>query len=180
MGLEWGALELGVELDADEPGVVGPLDDFRQLAVRGHAGENEARAFQRAAVMDVDFIAVTVPLADQVRSVDGAHDAVAIELGRIGAEPHRPAEIAAGGALLQPLLAHPFGDHADDRFRSLAELGGRGFADPGLIPRRLDAGHLHAQANADKGNVALAGEFDGCDLALAAALAEPTGAENAV
>ena len=35
--LEWTRFELGMELHADEPGVIGKLDDFRQDAVRRHA-----------------------------------------------------------------------------------------------------------------------------------------------
>ncbi len=54
--------------------------------------------------------------------------AVAVELRLVGAEPHGAAEVAVGGALLQALLAHPFGDQADDRLAGLAELGGRGLA----------------------------------------------------
>ena len=48
------------------------------------------------------------------------------------------------------------------------------------VPRRLDAGHLHAEADAEEGAPALAGEMDGGDLALAAALAEAAGDEDAV
>ena len=135
---------------------------------------------ERIAIVDVDLIAVAVALADHVRAVDRADDAVAVELGRIGAEPHGAAEVAAGGALLQPLLAHPFGDQADDRLGGLAELGGRRLADPGEVPRALDAGHLHAEADAEEGDLALAGELDRGDLALAAALAEAAGDEDAV
>src|SRR5438309_4434866 len=111
---------------------------------------------------------MTVALADQVRSVHRPHDAVPVELGGIGAEPHGAAEVAAGGALLQPLLAHPLGDHADHRLSGIAKLGGRGLADAGEVPRPLDARHLHAEADAEERDVALASEGDGCDLALAA------------
>ena len=149
-----------MELDADEPGVVGPLDDFGKLVVGRHAREDQSGPLQRIAIMDVDLVAMTVALADLVAAVDRANDAVAVELGRIGAEPHRTAKIAAGGALLQALLAHPFGDHADDRLGRFTELGRRGFADPGLVPRRLDAGHLHAEADAEEGDLPLAGELD--------------------
>ena len=52
--------------------------------------------------------------------------------------------------------------------------------DAGHVPRRLDAGHLHAEADAEEGNFALAGELDAGDLALAAALAEAAGDEDGV
>src|SRR5579884_602438 len=121
--LERPALELRVKLNPDEPGVIRPLDDLGQLPVGGHAREQQAGALQLVLVVDVDLVAVAMPLADVVAAVDRVNDAVSGELRRIGAEPHRSAEVAAGGALLQPLLAHPLGDEADDRLRSLAELG---------------------------------------------------------
>src|SRR6185503_10314964 len=100
--------------------------------------------------------------------------------GRVGAEAHGAAEVAAPGALLQALLAHPFGDEADDRLADLAELAGAGAFQARGVPRRLDAGHLHAEADAEEGDVAGAGEVDGGDLALAAALAEAAGDEDGV
>src|SRR6478672_9999851 len=180
MRLERTALELGMELDADEPRVVGPLDDFGQLVVGRHAREEQAGAFECVAVMDVDLVAVAVPLADEVLAVDGANDAIAVELGRIGAQPHGAAEVAVGGALLKPLLAHPLGDHSDHRLRSRAELGRRCLRNARQVPRSFDARHLHAEADAEEWNLALAGELDAGDLALAPALAEPAGNEDSV
>ena len=78
-------------------------------------GEDQAALLERVLVVDVDLVAVAVALADRVGAVDRANDAVAVEPRLIGAEPHGAAEIAVGLALLQALLAHPFGDQADDR-----------------------------------------------------------------
>ncbi len=39
-------LQLGMELHADEPGMVRQLDDLRQRAVGRHAGEEQARRLQ--------------------------------------------------------------------------------------------------------------------------------------
>src|SRR6185295_10367303 len=139
MRFERAALELGMELDADEPRMVGALDDLGQLVVGRHAGEDQPRPFQRVAVMNVDLVAVAVPLADLILAVDRAHDAVAIELSLIGAEAHRPAKVAVDRALLQPFLAHPFSDEPDDRLGRLAELSRRRLGDPRLVPRRFNA-----------------------------------------
>src|SRR6185369_8818526 len=76
--LERPALQLRMELDADEPRMVGALDDLGQLIVRGHSGEYQAGAFQCVLVMDVDLVAVAMPLADLVLAVDAVHDAVAV------------------------------------------------------------------------------------------------------
>src|SRR5690348_17863427 len=104
MRLEWPAFELGVELDPDEPRMVRPLDDLGQLIVGRHSGEDQARALERIAIVDVDLVAMAVPFADAVRAIDRADDAVAVELGGIGAEPHRSAEIATRGGILQNLF----------------------------------------------------------------------------
>ena len=101
-------------------------------------------------------------------------------LAWIGAQPHRAAEVAARRALLEAFRAHPFGDEADDRLRCRSELGGGRLGDAGRVPRAFDAGHLHAKADSEEGNLALAGEFDRSDLSLRAALAESAGHEDRI
>ena len=91
-------LELGVELDADEPGVLGHLDDLGQATVRRHAGEAQARGAQPVDVVDVDLVAVAVALADLTLAVDLVRERARLEDAGIGAKPHRAAEIAAGAA----------------------------------------------------------------------------------
>src|SRR4029079_5808256 len=66
MGLERAAFKLGVELDSDEPFAVRTFDDFRQLVVRRHTGEDQAGSFERVAIMDIDLVAMPMPLADEV------------------------------------------------------------------------------------------------------------------
>src|SRR5436309_2691054 len=100
MRVERAALELGMELHADEPWMVRPLDDLGQLVVGRHPRKNQSTLLQRVAIMDVHLIAVPVALADHIGAVERADDAVAVKLSRIGAKAHRPAKIAAGGALL--------------------------------------------------------------------------------
>ena len=51
---------------------------------------------------------------------------------------------------------------------------------PAVFRAAFDAGHLHAEADAEEGDAALAGEVDAGDLALAAALAEAAGDEDGV
>jgi hypothetical protein len=52
--------------------------------------------------------------------------------------------------------------------------------DAGQIARGFDAGHLHAEADAEIGNLALAGELRRQDLAFRTALAKAAGHQNAV
>ena len=51
---------------------------------------------------------------------------------------------------------------------------------PGQVAGAFDDGHLHAEADAEEGDVALAGETHGFDFADGAALAEAAGDEDAV
>ena len=174
-------LQLRMELHADEPGMVGDLDDLRQHAVGRHAGEPQPAALQPLLVVDVHLVAVAVALADRGRAVDLARPALpGCSTRLVGAEPHRAAEIAAGLARLQLVAAHPFGHQADHRLRARAELGRAGALHAGQIARRLDHRHLHAEADAEKRHLALAREARRLDLALRAALAEAAGHQDAV
>src|SRR5690606_22702452 len=96
------------------------------------------------------------------------------------AEPHGAAEVAGRPALLEHVALEPFGHQADDRLLRLAELGRGRVLDAGERAGRLDAGHLHAEADAEVRHLALAGELGSEDLAFRAALAEAAGHEDAV
>ena len=72
---------------------------------------------------------------------------------------------------MQLAVLLPLGHQADDRVGAGAELGRRG-AVQAHPPGRLDAGELHAEADAQERQRLLAGVGDGRDLALDAALAE--------
>src|SRR5262245_19405027 len=123
MWLEGAALELRVELHADEPGVVRILDGLRQQAVRRQARKAQAGLLELVAIGRVDLVAVAVALGYVGRAVDTGDAAVAREVSRIGAEAHGSAEVAALASLLELVALHPFGHEADDRLRRLAELG---------------------------------------------------------
>ena len=66
--------------------------------------------------MDVYLITVTMPLGYLLRAVNRRNMAVAIEHGIISAQTHGAAHVATRFALLNTLLAHPFGDDANDGF----------------------------------------------------------------
>jgi hypothetical protein len=175
MRVEGLRLEFRVELDADEPGVVRPFDDLGQSAVGAHAREQQPALLQRRAVVDIDLVAVAVALADVGRAVDGGDMAVAGQRRFVGAQPHGAAEVAVLATLLEALPAHPLGDEADDRLLGLAELGRARAPQPCGVPGAFDAGHLHAEADAEEGHAALAGELDGCDLAFEPRSPKPPG-----
>src|SRR5690606_3165968 len=64
MRLERAALELGVELHADEPRVIGTLDDLREQSVGRHAREYQPALLERLAVGRIDLVAMPVTLGN--------------------------------------------------------------------------------------------------------------------
>src|SRR5262245_64276092 len=111
-------------------------------------------------------------LRDPEVAIDLGDAASRLQHGLVGTEPHGAAEIAAGAALLELVAAHPLGHQADHRLGGRSELGGGCFFDPGEIAGRFDAGHLHAEADAEKRNLAGPGEGGGADRELRTALGE--------
>src|SRR5512147_659463 len=56
MRLEQARLQLRMELNPNEPRMLGDFHDLRQDAVRRHAGESQSHLLQPFLVVDVDFI----------------------------------------------------------------------------------------------------------------------------
>src|SRR5262249_39200706 len=91
--LEWPRFELWVELHADEPGMIWPLDNLRQQTVRRETAEAQAGGLQPVAVARVHLVAVTVALRDAGRAIDLRDFAAFGKHRLVGAEAHRAAEI---------------------------------------------------------------------------------------
>src|SRR5947209_18582210 len=108
MRLERPRFQFGVELHADEPGMVLVLDDFRQDAVGRHPREAQAVLLEPVLVGGVDLVAVAMALRNLGgAAIDFRYPAAALERRRIGAEPHGAAEIAGLRALPQFVAAPP-------------------------------------------------------------------------
>src|SRR5712692_7616607 len=75
--------ELGMELAAKEPGMLGRLDDLDVGAVRRASGDAQARRDQCLLIIAVELVAVAVTLADLELSVGAMRE-------RAGLEPARP------------------------------------------------------------------------------------------
>ena len=107
--------------------------------------------------------------------------AVAGKLRFIGAEPHGAAKVAvrlrasASPSLLIHSVMMP-----TTGFGRFAEFGRGRAGNTGRVARAFDAGHLHAEADAEERHLALAREANRGDLAFRAALAEPAGHQDAV
>src|ERR1700691_2317982 len=178
--LEGLALQLGMELNADEPGMVGEFDDLGQRAVGRHAGKPHSGLFQPGFVVDVDLVAVAVALADLGLAVDLGDAAAGQKLRRISAEAHGATQIAVDLALFQRVALHPFGHEADHRLGAGTELGRARAVQAREMARRLDHRHLHAEADAEIRYFPVPREPCRLDLALGAAFAEAARNQNAV
>src|SRR5262245_26902034 len=181
MRLKRPRFELGVELHADEPGMVLVLDHLRQQPVRRHAGKPHPVLLEATAIPGIDLVAMTVALGNLGGAiVDLARTAAALQQRWIGPEPHRTAKLAVDAAPLELVALHPLGHQADHRFRRGAELGRVCLFDAAEIARRLDHGHLHPEANPEIRDLARARELRGLDLPFGTALSKSAVDENSV
>jgi len=76
MGSVGTALELGVELDADEEGFGADLHCLHKPAVGGDARKGQAGSLEGLAEVVVEFVSVSVALADGIGAVKVAYDGV--------------------------------------------------------------------------------------------------------
>src|SRR5499427_3665363 len=180
MRLKRPRFQLRMELDANEPGMIVILDNFRQDPVGRHARKTHAPLLEAAFVCRVDFVAVAVALGDFSRAINLRHSAYAGQDRIISAKPHGAAEVAARAALLQLIAFEPFGHQSDHRLGRLAELRGIGVFDAAQIARGFHNRHLHAKADPEIRHVPFARELCCLDLSLGAALTESARNENAV
>ena len=102
------AFQLGVELDADEPGVVLDLDDLGEFAVGAHAGEDQTAGLKLVAVFHVNLIAVAVAFLDHGAAVDAGDRGAVLQVGGIGAQTHGAAFGVGLGAGDGVVALHPF------------------------------------------------------------------------
>ncbi len=127
------------------------------------------------AVAVVHLVAVTVALGGARRAVHLGGDRALGELGRVQAEAHRAAQVAALDDV--DLLLH----RRDDGAVGVGvELARRRVLDAGDVPRVLDDDALQAEADAERRDALLARELQCADLALDAPDAESAGDDDAV
>ena len=103
-----------------------------------------------------------------------------VRIGRIGAEPHRAAEISARLPDFLLVAADPFAHQADRRIVRLAELGRTGALDACEVPRGFDHCELHAVADPEARHLVLARISRCPHLPDRAALAKPAGKQHAI
>ena len=112
-------LRVGLRSDVKWVHVSWQFDVLDQVAVWRHAGEHEPRIRNLLAIRVVDFVAVAVALGDASLPIQLTNDRAIGEVGRVQAEAHRSAEVAAGDDL------NLFSHRGDDREVGVrVELGG--------------------------------------------------------
>src|SRR5262245_31295601 len=84
----WLRLEFGMELHGQEPRMIGYLDDFDQRFVGAESGERHAVGYKLLPIHVVEFIAVSVPLADLFAAVASMRQTVGIESAGLRAQTH--------------------------------------------------------------------------------------------
>src|SRR5690606_15698280 len=148
------------------------LDSLRQNAVWRHTREHETAFFKTILVINVHLVAVTMTLGDFRAPVDLSDLGAILQRSLVGAQTHRAAEIAGCTALFKHIALQPFGHEADYRLLGRAELGRRRVLDPGERASSFNAGHLHAETDAEIRHLAFACKACGSNLALRSALTE--------
>src|ERR1035437_7396623 len=164
--------ELGMELAAQIPRMVGEFADFDVGIVRRLAGDLEARRLQALFVFAIELVAVAMALVDFARAVGVVCHTALAQAASPASQPH-------GAAQLVDTLE--FAEFEDDAMRrARIELGGIGGLQSAHIAREFDHQGLHAEADPEVRHLAFARELDGVEHAVDAALAEAAGHQNAV
>src|SRR5712692_2989029 len=80
-----------MELAAEEPWVIGQLNNLYKLSIRRLAREDKSPSAEFVFVARIELVAVTMTLADLARFINACSQRTGLQLARIRAEPHRPA-----------------------------------------------------------------------------------------
>src|SRR5580765_6726876 len=177
------ALELGVELHADEPWVLlfRQLDDLGQLLALRDRRDQQPGLLEALEVALVRLVAVAVALGHDL-AVDLVCERAGRDIGALRTQAHRAAQVGVRVALLDRAVAVlPLVDQGDHRvLRVGLELGAVRAVQARQMARDLDRRDLHAQADAQVRDLVFARVLRGADFALDAALAEAAGHQDRV
>ena len=105
-------------------------------------------------VVLVGLVAVAMPLGDDV-AVDLVRQRARLDVGALRAQAHRAAEVGLRVRFwMRAVAVLPLVDQGDHRVRRVGiELGAVGAGQAGLVARVLDRRDLHAEADAEVGDL---------------------------
>ena len=172
MGRRWLAFEFRVELNGNEPGVVGDFNNFHEALVGTGPGDDKPGLFKLLAVAAVELVAVAVAFGDLEAAVGSSRATAGREVCRLASQPH-------GSALLGDTFL--FLHQADDRMGRVAEeLSGVGLRQARGMPGEVDDGALHAEADSEKRQLSFPGIANRLHFAFDAAFPEASGNNQGV
>ncbi len=170
-----------MELACNEERMIRQLDHLDE-PVAGEAWEPQPRVHQLLQVAVVELESVPMTLHDDIRTVDLMGARAVRQAHFLRPEPHRAAELRFFAALLdRPFLVLPLGDERDHGVRRGAlEFGRIGTFEPRDVAGVLDDRKLHAETDAEIGNLLLACVTNRGNLAVDTAFAESARHEDCV
>src|SRR5437870_3431694 len=135
--------ELRMKLAPQVPGMVAKLANLHVDSVRSLASNAEAVLRQNRLVFAIEFVAVTMTLADLESSVGGARETPFGQIARVGSQAHGAAQFVHALQLAQLI---------DDAIRGGGiDLGCVGLFQSANIASELDHHGLHAEADSKIG-----------------------------
>ena len=155
--------------------MVGDFNRFHQaFAPCGHATNHQARRFKLRHIMVVHFIAVAVAFADLGCAVDFGGKAALLQFHFLRAQAHGAAQIGVFVARFHAAICGlPFVNQRDNGVGGFqVKLGGICACQACHIAGVFNQRNLHPQANAQIGDVVLAGKTGGGDFAFHTARAK--------
>src|SRR6516225_7275504 len=172
MRLERLGLELRMELAAEEPGMIGSLDNLYIILIRRASGNFQSRVHQRFLEVAVEFIAMAVAFADLQLTVGLVRERPWLELARPRTQPHRAAHFVHAEQFAQ------FVNHTVRRLR--IKLRAVCMFQAGKVACIFNCRALHPQANPEERHFVLARVLNGINHSLNPTPAEPAGHEDPV
>ena len=132
------ALELGMELNADEERMIAQLHRLHDSIVRRGSGEYESDAGEPVAIIVAELITVTVTFMNQRLPIAPVEKRIFVYLTGITTQAHRSAHLNAR-ILIRHKIDHLMG-------AVLVKLTGICTEKACDIPRKFDNRNLHSQA----------------------------------
>src|SRR5579859_6994707 len=165
-------LEFRMKLASQEMRMAGDFYNLNIRPIRSRSGDAQPGPGQDGLILAVEFIAMTMALADFQLAISFVGKRTRFEFTRPRAQPHGAAEFVNSAQLAQ------FVDHPMRRGR--VEFAGIRRLKSADIAGILDARRLHAQANSEIGNLVLPRIADSIQHSRDAPLAKAAGNQQAV